>query len=58
LNYPTGALALARLGQAQAMSGDTVKARKAYQDFFALWKDADADIPILKEAKAGYANLQ
>ena len=58
LNYPTGALALARLGQAQAMRGDTVKARKAYQDFFALWKDADADIPILKEAKAGYAKLQ
>ena len=33
------------------------KARKAYQDFFALWKDADADIPILKEAKAEYAKL-
>jgi hypothetical protein len=40
------------------MSGDTVKARTEYQDFFALWKDADPDIPILKEAKAEYAKLQ
>ena len=36
----------------------TRKARTAYQDFFALWKDADPDIPILKEAKAEYAKLQ
>src|SRR6202165_4774302 len=47
LNYPTGALALVQLGRAEANSGNTEKARKAYQDFFALWKDADADIPIL-----------
>jgi len=40
------------------MSADMEKARKAYQDFFALWKDADVDIPILKEAKAEYAKLQ
>jgi eukaryotic-like serine/threonine-protein kinase len=58
LNYPTGALALVQLGRAEAMSGDMEKARKAYQDFFALWKDADVDIPILKEAKAEYAKLQ
>jgi len=57
LNYPTGALALVQLGRAEANSGNTEKARKAYQDFFALWKDADADIPILKEAKAEYAKL-
>jgi hypothetical protein len=38
--------------------GDTAKARTSYQDFFALWKDADPDIPILKEAKAEYAKLQ
>jgi eukaryotic-like serine/threonine-protein kinase len=58
LNYPTGALALVQLGRAEAMSADMEKARKAYQDFFALWKDADPDIPILKEAKAEYAKLQ
>ena len=39
-------------------SGDTAKSRTAYQDFFALWKDADPDIPILKETKAEYAKLQ
>ena len=58
LNYPTGALAFVQLGRAEAMSGDMAKARKAYQDFFALWKSADADIPVLKEAKAEYAKLQ
>jgi eukaryotic-like serine/threonine-protein kinase len=40
------------------MNGDKESARKFYQDFFALWKDADPDIPILKEAKAEYARLQ
>jgi hypothetical protein len=40
------------------MSGDKESARKAYQDFFALWKDADPDILILKQAKAEYAKLQ
>jgi eukaryotic-like serine/threonine-protein kinase len=51
---------LARLGvgRAYALQGDTAKARASYQDFFALWKDADPDIPILKEAKAEYAKLQ
>ena len=58
LNYPTGALALVQLGRAEAMSGDIAKSGKAYQDFFALWKSADADIPILKQAKAEYAKLQ
>ena len=42
-------------GRAYAATGDTAKAKVAYQDFFALWKDADPDIPILKEAKAEYA---
>ena len=37
------------------LSGDTAKAKTAYQDFLALWKDANSDIPILKEAKAEYA---
>jgi hypothetical protein len=40
------------------MKGDTAEARPAYQDFFGLSKDADPDIPILKEAKAEYAKLQ
>jgi len=46
------------LGRAYAVQGDSQKSRTAYQDFFALWKDADPDIPILKEAKAEYAKLQ
>jgi tetratricopeptide (TPR) repeat protein len=52
--------ALARLGLARALvlEGDTNNARIAYQDFLALWKDADRDIPILREAKAEYAKLQ
>ncbi len=51
---------LAQLGlaRAYALQGDKAKARKAYDDFFALWKDADADLPLLKEAKAEYAKLQ
>jgi tetratricopeptide (TPR) repeat protein len=58
LNFVTGSLAHLQLGRAYAMAGDTAKAKSAYQDFFALWKDADPDIPILKEAKAEYAKLQ
>ena len=57
-NFPTGALAHLGLARAYALSGDTAKAITAYQDFLALWKDADPDIPILKEAKAEYAKLQ
>jgi eukaryotic-like serine/threonine-protein kinase len=40
------------------MRGDAAKARAAYQDFLTLWKDADPDIFILKQAKAEYAKLQ
>ena len=58
LNYPLGALAHLQLGRAYVMTGDTTKAKTAYQDFLTLWKDADPDIPILKEAKAEYAKLQ
>jgi tetratricopeptide (TPR) repeat protein len=54
----TGALARLELGRAYAIQGDAAKARAAYQDFLTLWKDADPDIPILKEAKAEYAKLQ
>ena len=58
LNDAIGALAHLQLGRAYAMQGDSAKAKTAYQDFFTLWKDADPDIPILKEAKAEYAKLQ
>ena len=58
LYEPIGPLAYLGLAQAYAMQGDSVKARTAYQDFLALWRDADPDIPILKRAKAEYANLQ
>jgi tetratricopeptide (TPR) repeat protein len=56
-NEPIGALAHLGLGRAYALSGDSAKAKTAYQDFFALWKTADPDVPILKEAKAEYAKL-
>jgi len=58
LNFPLAALAHLQLGRTYALAGDNSKSRTAYQDFFALWKDADPDIPILKEAKAEYAKLQ
>jgi eukaryotic-like serine/threonine-protein kinase len=54
----TGALSRLGLARAYVLEGDTTKARTAYQDFFALWKDADPDVPILKEAKAEYAKLR
>ena len=56
-NEPIGALAHLGLARAYSMSGNTAKAKTAYQDFFALWKNADPDVPILKEAKAEYAKL-
>jgi eukaryotic-like serine/threonine-protein kinase len=57
-NEPIGALARLGLGRAYALSGDTANAKIAYQDFFGLWKDADPDLPILKQAKAEYVKLQ
>jgi eukaryotic-like serine/threonine-protein kinase len=59
--FPVSTLyALSHLGQARAaaQAGDAGKARRAYQDFLALWKDADPDIPILRDARAEYAKLQ
>jgi predicted Zn-dependent protease len=55
---PESALARLGLARACALQGDTAKARTAYQDFFALWKDAEPDIPILQQAKAEYARLR
>ena len=46
------------LGRAYALQGNTAQAKAAYQDFFGAWKDADPDVPVLKEAKAEYAKLQ
>jgi tetratricopeptide (TPR) repeat protein/predicted Ser/Thr protein kinase len=57
-NEPIGALAHLGLARAYVLQGHTTKARAAYQDFFTLWKDADADIPILQQAKAENAKLQ
>jgi hypothetical protein len=57
-NRIIGALAHVQLGRAHALAGDIAKARSVYQDFFALWKDADPNIPILKQAKAEYDKLQ
>ena len=54
---PIGALAHLQLGRAYTLSGDKTKAKSAYQDFLMLWKDADPDIPILKQAQAEHANL-
>jgi len=57
-NEPIGALAHLGLGRAYVLIGDSAKAGTAYQDFFALWKNADSDIPILQQAKAEYAKLK
>jgi eukaryotic-like serine/threonine-protein kinase len=57
-NNPLGALARLGLARAYALQGDTARARTAYQDFLTLWKDADPDIPILKQAKTEYAKLE
>jgi tetratricopeptide (TPR) repeat protein len=53
--YPLAHLGIAR---AAVLSGDTAKARKSYQDFFAIWKDADADLPVLIEAKKEYEHMK
>ena len=54
---PIGALAHLQLGRAFALSGDNAKAKAAYQEFLALWSDADENIPVLQQAKAEYAKL-
>lgn len=58
LNEPIGALAHLQLGRAYVLCGDTAKARSAYRSFLALWRDADPEIPILKQAKAEYAKVR
>jgi hypothetical protein len=55
---PVGAAARLQLARAYAMSGDQTKAKSAYEDFLTLWRDADPEIPVLKQAKAEYAKLR
>jgi eukaryotic-like serine/threonine-protein kinase len=57
-NFALASLARLQLSRAYNLSGNPAKAKATYEDFFSLWKDADADVPILKEAKAEYAKLQ
>jgi tetratricopeptide (TPR) repeat protein len=57
MNFPWGALARLGLARTYVMRGDKAKAKIAYQDFLALWKNADPGTPILKEARAEYAKL-
>jgi eukaryotic-like serine/threonine-protein kinase len=57
-NAPIGALAHLGLARGYALAGETAKARAAYQDFLMLWKDADPDIPVFKQAKSEYAKLR
>jgi eukaryotic-like serine/threonine-protein kinase len=57
VNEPIGALAHLGLGRAYTLSHDSTKAKTEYRNFLSLWKDADPDIPILKQAKAEYAKL-
>jgi hypothetical protein len=57
LSDPIGALAHLQLGRAYVLEGNEANAKSAYQDFLALWKDADPDIPVMNKAKSEYANL-
>ena len=59
-HYPGQFYSLSYMGIARgfALAGDTAKAKKAFQDFFELWKDADPDLPILQQAKVEYAELR
>src|SRR5208283_3154361 len=56
--YITGPLARLQLGRAQRLMGDNVSARKSYEEFLSIWKDADPDLPVYRQAKAEYAELQ
>jgi hypothetical protein len=52
-----GSLAMLQLARAEIAAGDAANGKKHYADFLALWKDADPTLPLLKDAKAEYANL-
>jgi eukaryotic-like serine/threonine-protein kinase len=55
---PVGALAHLQLARAFAASGNTESAKNAYHDFLTIWRDADRDVPVLKQAKSEYAKLR
>lgn len=55
---PLRAMAYVGLGRAATLAGDTARARQAYEEFLALWKDADPDIPLLADAQREYAALR
>jgi predicted Zn-dependent protease len=57
-NFPWGAMARIGLARSYALQGDNGKARTAYEEFLALWKDADPDVPLLKQARSEYAKLK
>jgi hypothetical protein len=57
ISDPIGALARLQMGRAYALAGDVTKAKSAYQEFLTLWKNADRDIPVLRQANAEYAKL-
>jgi hypothetical protein len=57
LQDPVDAVARLQLARALVASGDTTRGRAAYQDFLTLWKQADANVPILKQAQAEAATL-
>jgi eukaryotic-like serine/threonine-protein kinase len=57
-NFPQGALALLGLARARNLAGNSSGSRMAYQDFLALWKDADPEIPLFQQARAEYAHLR
>ena len=57
-NNALGALAQLQLARAYALAGDKIAAKQKYEDFIALWKDADADVPVLKQAEAEYRSLR
>src|SRR6202035_4444257 len=58
LGYITGPLARLQLARAERLMGDNASARKSYQEFLNIWKDADPDVPIYRQAKAEYAQLK
>jgi eukaryotic-like serine/threonine-protein kinase len=58
INFPLASLAKLQFARANAQSGNILAARKAYEGFFEVWKNADPNIPILKQAKLEYAKLR
>jgi tetratricopeptide (TPR) repeat protein len=56
-DYITGPLARLQLGRAQRLMGDNASARNSYEEFLSIWKDADPDLPVFRQAKAEYAEL-